>query len=499
MEVVSAENAKRIDSISINKIGIPSIVLMECAAHEIYCSILHKGEKFLICCGRGNNGGDGLALARKLILANKDVIVLICGSENSATEEFNINLNILINLKAKIVYLNSIDDINENIEKIFKSVDLIVDSIFGIGLNRNIKGLYYDVINLINNSENTVISIDVPSGLNSNNGSIFGTCVKANETYTVEVYKKGFFMGRSSEFLGDLKVIKIGFPKEVINECSENIRLLSNKDYKNMIPKRNVNSHKGDFGKVAILAGSKGYTGAAYITTEATVRTGSGLVTLITDKEVQNVLSSRLIEAMTMNYEEDDRIEKLISQIDVIACGPGLGTTELSHKKLEQVLKKSNAPIVLDADALNIISKDKSLLNLVRGRAILTPHPGEMSRLVNKSINEIENNRIEICREFAKDNNIVLVLKGHNTVISDGKEVIINRSGNSKMASGGMGDCLTGIIASLIGQKKKDDLLECAVLGCYIHGLVGDKLSESRYCVNARDIIENISNIIEYI
>lgn len=499
MEVVSAENAKRIDSISINKIGIPSIVLMECAAHEIYSSILHKGEKFLICCGRGNNGGDGLALARKLILANKNVIVLICGSEKSATEEFNINLNILIKLNANIIYLNSIEDINKKVSGIFNSVDLIVDSIFGIGLNRDISGLYYDIINLINNSNKVIISIDVPSGLDSNNGSIHGICVKANETYTVEVYKKGFFVGRSSEFLGQLKLIKIGFPNEVIKECSENIRLLSNDDYKSMIPKRSINSHKGNFGKVAILAGSKGYTGAAYITTEATVRTGSGLVTLITDKEVQSVLSSRFIEAMTLNYEENDKIEQLISGIDVIACGPGLDTTELSHKKLEHILKISKAPIVLDADALNIISKDKSLLSLVRGRAICTPHPGEMSRLVNKSIDEIENNRIDICREFAEKNQVVVVLKGHNTIISDGKEVIINRSGNSKMASGGMGDCLTGIIASLIGQKKKDNLFECAVLGCYIHGLAGDKLSEGRYSVNARDIIEKISNILEYI
>lgn len=497
MEVVSASKAKRIDAMSINEIGIPGIVLMECAAQEIYSAILHKGEKFLVCCGVGNNGGDGLAIARKLLLQGKDVTVLICGEIKNPTEEFTINYNILSNLKGNILLINDEESINSELKLIIDNSDIIVDGIFGIGLSREVKGIYYKIIDLINSSCKYVVSIDVPSGLNCDTGEVYGICVKANETYTVEVYKKGFFMGQSSDFLGDLKVIKIGFPNEVIDKLSDKIRVLENKVYREMMPIRNKNSHKGDFGKVVVLAGSKGYTGAAFITTEATVRAGAGLVTLVVNKEIQDNLSGRLIEAMTVAYDEEVRINQLIKSADVIACGPGLGTSKESYDLLRKFLEESSCPIVLDADALNIVAKNMELLDLVKGRAVITPHPGEMSRLTNKSISEIERNRIDECKGFAIEHELVVLLKGYNTVISNGNEVIINPTGNSKMASGGMGDCLTGLIASLIAQKK--DIFQSTVLGCYVHGLAADKLSKERYCINARDVIEEVPKIMEYI
>ena len=271
--------------------------------------------------------------------------------------------------------------------------------------------------------------------------------------------------------------------------------LLEEEDYKNLVPVRRITGHKGDYGKVLILAGSSGFTGAAYIVAEAAVRTGSGLTTLLIEDSLQNIFSGRLIEQMTLRYSETDRIEQLLKGIDVLICGPGLSKNKENVEMLEKCIKESSCYVVADADALNIISENESLLQYLKGRAVFTPHPGEMARLVNKSIRDIEDNRIEESRRYAEKNHIVVLLKGYNTVITDGEKTIINTTGSSKMASGGMGDCLSGIIGSLVGQRK--DLLNSAVLGAYIHGKSGDKLGEKRFSVNARDIIEIIPSVME--
>ena len=215
---------------------------------------------------------------------------------------------------------------------------------------------------------------------------------------------------------------------------------------------------------------------------------------MLTHNSISSSLRSKLIESMIMDYSSYKDI-KSFDGFDIIACGPGLDVTENSKELLKRVIKETKCNLVLDADALNIISENKDLLKEVSGRAILTPHPGEMARLTNKTIKEIEEDRINIAKTFAKENNVILLLKGYNTIITDGEEVFINPTGNSKMASGGMGDCLTGIITSFCGQKLT--LLEGALLGAYIHGVIGDKLSDKNFIVNARDIIENLPKTIQ--
>lgn len=496
MEVVSVNAAKKIDKDTIDKIGVPGIILMENAAEQIYSNILHKGEKFFVCCGVGNNGGDGLALARKLIINNKQVDVMLCGNIDKMSQECKINYDILCNLTKNIIFAKEEDSYEQVIEKI-KNADIVIDSLFGIGLNRRIEGIYYIVIDIINSYSKYIVSVDIPSGLNADNGEVHGICVKANETYTVQFYKKGFFIGSACEYLGDINVINIGFPKKVISTNSEDIKVLDREDYRHMLPKRNKTFHKGDLGRVLILSGSSGFTGAAYITTEAAVRTGAGLVTLLVPSEVQKEISSRFIEAMTVNYNEEERVNKLIDQADVIACGPGLGTMDEAVDMLKKVIKRSKCPIVIDADAINIISKERELLNFVARRGVITPHLGEMSRIVHKSILEIEQSKLDICKSFSKENEIVTLLKGYNTVISNGHKLIINTTGSSKMASGGMGDCLTGIISSLIAQGM--EIMDAAVLGCYVHGLSADVLGKNRFNVNARDVIEQIPIMLENI
>lgn len=493
-QVVTSKCAKLMDEYTIKNIGIPGIVLMENAASEIYTSILHKGESFIIFCGTGNNGGDGLAVARKLILSGKEVVVVICGDLNKSTEEFNLNFTILKNINSEIIIFNN--DNKGKVNQILAEADVTVDAIFGIGLKRDVEGIFKEVIELINTCKKYTVSIDVPSGLNGSTGKIMGICIKADETITVETLKKGFFLGNASEYTGEVIVVNIGYPEKVKKLLSEKLSTLSIEEYKKMIPVRKLTGHKGDYGRVLILAGSKGYSGAAYMTAEAAVKTGAGLVTLVTEREIQDILSIKLTEVMTKSYEDED-IEKLIKSATVIACGPGLSQKDVNKKMLEKFICNSSCPLVLDADALNIISKNKELLDKIKGRAIITPHPGEMARLINNDISYVNNNRIDECIKFSKDNNLVTLLKGYNTVISDGSNTVINTTGSSKMASGGMGDSLTGIITALAAQRV--GLFDSAVLGAYLHGLIGDMLGKNKYTVNAVDIINAIPETIDYI
>ncbi|WP_024614322.1 NAD(P)H-hydrate dehydratase [Clostridium sp. Ade.TY] len=496
MEILSRKTCMNIDKETINHIGIPSIVLMENAANSITEEIKNFGNNVIIFAGIGNNGGDGLAISRKLTLLNKSVKVVLVGNTEKLTEDNSINLKIVENLNIPVIKVNKLLCLNdkEYIKKIIKDSDYVVDAIFGVGLNREIKGIYKEVIDLINQFSNFTVSIDIPSGLDADTGETLGMAVKANNTFTIEFMKKGFFQTKAVNLIGDIKIVKIDIPKFIKEKNSEKTYIISRDRYKKMIPIRDITGHKGTYGKVLIVAGSKKYSGAAFITTEACVRTGSGLVTLLTHKYIADSLKSRLIEAMVNEYSNADDI-KALDKFDVIACGPGFSTEKESIEILYKIIKESKCKLVLDADALNIISENKDMLNKLKGRTIITPHPGELARLIGVSINEIESNRIDITRSFAKKHEIIVLLKGYNTVISDGTNTFVNTTGNSKMASGGMGDCLTGIVASFLGQQLS--MIDATLLGAYIHGYIGDELSRCRYSVNARDIIEELPKTIE--
>lgn len=494
MQVITAAKFREMDSATINDIGIPAIVLMENAAEGIYNKILNAGEKFIVVCGDGNNGGDGLVVARKLIQAKKHVKTFIIGSGNSKSEEFNINYKVLCNITSNIELIQKEKIDWEIFRNELNSAEIIVDAIFGIGLNREVKDLHYNVIEIINESNAKTFSVDIPSGLNSDNGKPLGISIKAKETFTIETFKRGFFEGEAQEYLGKLSIINIGIPQKVKELHNEKIEVLSNTQYKLMLPKRKVYGHKGNYGRILILAGSEGMEGAALITTKAALKTGSGLTTLVVNDNIKNILYSKPVEVMTISYSNITKIEQLIASSDIIACGPGLGSGTLEIQMLEKCIKESSCPIVLDADALNIISKNNELLSYLKNRAIFTPHPGEMARLTGKTIQYIEENRIEMCKQYSKQNNIVTLLKGHNTIISDGDQVVINTSGTSKMASGGMGDCLTGIISSLVGQNI--GIFNSTILGCYIHGLAAEEAGHDKYSVIATEVIDKIPKVM---
>ena len=289
MEILSRYNCKKIDYETINKLGIPSIVLMENAATEIVNIIKDIGNIITIFCGVGNNGGDGLAIARKLHLLGKDVEVILVGDRNKLTHDCSLNLQIVKNLNIPIINIKDNCSKEYIIEKV-KCSDYIVDSIFGIGLNRDILGIYKDIIEIINEFSKFIVAVDIPSGMDANTGKELNISVKANLTCTVEVMKKGFMSTKAIDLTGDIKIINIGIPDYIKEQNSEKTYILSKEKYKRMIPIRKKTGHKGNYGKILIVAGSEKYYGAAFITTEACVRTGSGLVTLLTHKEAFNAL-----------------------------------------------------------------------------------------------------------------------------------------------------------------------------------------------------------------
>ncbi|MBK1810310.1 NAD(P)H-hydrate dehydratase [Clostridium sp. YIM B02505] len=495
MRVGSSSTLRSIDKYCIEKIGIPSIVLMENAALKVINNLeLHKNRKFVIVCGSGNNGGDGLAVARHLKVLGKEIDVFLVNLNDKLSEDCLINYNILKHLGIKVYALNNIEDCSQLRECLVNS-DVTIDALFGTGLSRNLSEFYIDTISVINENSEYIVSIDVPSGMNCDNGKVMGSCINANKTITFEFLKKGFLTWGTSSYTGKVIVESIGIPKSVIDDHSENIFMITEELIKKHIPQRDKYGYKGDYGRVLVIAGSMGLSGAAYITVNSAVRSGAGLVTLSTSKELQQILSCKFIEAMTSNYEDEEQLDKHVKKSHCIAVGPGMGDSSNTLELLKKVIYNAECPIVIDADGINVLKGEPDILKDKKCSIVITPHIGEMSNLTGYSKDYIKENRLEVAKEIAEKYKIVVLLKGYNTIITDGNKTYINPTGNSSMASGGMGDCLTGIITSFIAQGI--NTLEAAAAGAYVHGYIGECLSKSMYCVNASHIIENIPTAIK--
>lgn len=489
MYIMSKKNCSNIDKQTIDEYNMPGIILMENAAEQIFRNIRTLGNRYIIFCGNGNNGADGLAIGRKLIFDNKDVLFILLKPRKNPTEEFQVNFNILKSLKVNMMIIDDIDKLDE-IQHLIEDFPIVIDSIFGIGLDRKLNDFYFKIIDIINNSNKKIIAVDVPSGLDADSGRPLGSAVKAHITYTVEVIKKGFIEYSALEYLGDLKVIQIGIPENVKQANDENIYVLSRESYSNKLIKRKIYGHKGNYGRAVLVAGSIGCLGAARLATESCIRSGAGLTTLITSSEGRKLLSGSLVEGMLATFEDNEKVKYLLSKADAVAFGPGIKEDEESMKILEEIIIDSPSSIIIDAGGINLLSKNKKCLCSVKDKVILTPHPGEMARLIGKDISYVEKNRIECSRAFAKQYKCIVLLKGYNTVITDGKNVFINKTGNSKMASGGMGDTLTGIITALVAQGYSN--MDATLLGAYIHGLAAEYSARDRYSIIARDLIESI-------
>lgn len=534
--VLDAASMKNVDSYSINTLGIPSVVLMERAALSVTEAIESKVKgnihTDIICvCGRGNNGADGLAVARQLYLKGYNVDVYIINS-HASTKEFDIQLNIIKNLGIECI--NSPD---------FSKYGVIVDALFGNGLSRELAGEARIVVDTINkcstsvrsqytqNSDNNgnrlVVAVDIPSGISASTGVVMGSAVNADITVTFGFEKIGHILYPAASYCGKIIRKDIGFAQ--YPDMTRDIFTYDYSDISDMLPLRKPDGNKGTFGKALVIAGSRLYGGAAVLSSRAAARIGSGLVRTLTHISNRTAVITGNMECIVDTYDTDEEcgdfvkntetlVDKCICWADVVCIGPGLSMEESAVKLVRSVSAKKNIKKLYDADALNIIAQYKIELDgsnddvdyeaggnscnasykddMSDKNVVVTPHIGEMSRLTGLDIAAIKNNPIDTARTYSREHNCVCVLKDARTIVSDGERVYINMSGNDGMATGGSGDVLSGIITGLMAQGLTT--FEASALGVYIHGCAGDEaaLSNGKYSMVAGDIIDNIKNVL---
>lgn len=511
MKVVTAQEMRQIDQQTIEQIGIPGAVLMEHAGSAVVRVLREyfpECQRVGIVVGKGNNGGDGLVVARQLAHAGQPIQIFLVSPSESFAGDALTNLQIAQNLALPITPVLSDGEL-KGLKSQLASSDLIVDSIFGTGLRGGVHGFVGDVIACINRSGKPVIAIDLPSGLSADTGIAEGACIQASHTVTMGLPKRGNLIHPGAALTGKLDVADIGFPSSVIDARKIQINWTRPSDAARILPPRPTHSHKGTYGRVFVAAGSLGMTGAAALTSAGALRAGAGLVTLGTPKSLNSILEIKLTEVMTLPLPEtaegslaleatEDIIEAIKGTKSVLAIGPGLSQHPETVSLVHSVIRESDTPTVIDADGINALARSKDILSSLSPQTVLTPHPGEMARLLGGTIKALERDRIGLAQRFSQDHNVTLVLKGAPTVVAreDG-EVWINSTGNAGMATGGMGDVLTGLIAGLMAQKIS--AFDAAVLGVYLHGLAADLVAEEigLHGLMAGDVLNNVPKAIK--
>ena len=487
--VLSAAQTRQADAYTIENEPIPSIDLMERASHAFvnkFTELAGRGHRLYIFCGTGNNGGDGLAVSRLLIKQGYDVRVFVVGTPEKGSPDFKINLE-------RLESLTTFNIINS--ESHFPHLDdqdIIVDALFGSGLSRPLEGIYAALVNHINLSKASIYSIDIASGLFADQPPAGEAIIQPLHTISFQCPKASFFHPSSKAYTAQWHIADIGLDQKFIHSLEVFQYYSEPKDFSSLIPHRSKFDHKGDAGRVKIVAGSKGKIGAAVLSARAALRTGAGLLFVQTPVCGRDVLQGSVPEAMVIEDVGTEIIQEIESgDYDAIALGPGLDTREDTRKAVRQFLANTSSPIIIDADGLNILSLEKELLKLVPPQSILTPHPGEFKRLIGEWRNDFD--KIELLRKFATDHQFNVLLKGAYSVVCSSQGVCYyNCSGNPGMATGGSGDVLTGVVASLLGQIKKP--FEALYLGVYLHGLAGDLAAEKMGTTGmiASDIIDNL-------
>ncbi len=471
---------QNIDRRAIDGMKIPGLELMEAAGSFVVDAIIEQygditGQVITIVCGKGNNGGDGFVAGRYLHEKGAKVEIFLTGRADAVEGDARTNLKSAKKIGLHIKEIDSPGDfaIDEN-------STIIVDALFGTGFSGDIKAPYDEIIAKINDHPASVVAVDAPSGLDGATGAVAEPCVRADLTVTFGLPKFGQAVYPGKEYCGLLLVADIGFPDEAIDQEDIDRHLLMEDEAAAMLPRRAPDSHKGDFGKLFVLAGSEGYTGAAAMAAEAGLRSGTGLVILGCPSGLNDIFEQKLMEVMTKPLPQVRKrrcfalrslgeIREMVSWADAVAVGPGIGIYHETRDLIFRLIAKLDKPAVLDADALNILAKNMDYLKGHSAPLVISPHPGEMSRLTGKTIEQIQKNRIDIALEFAEEFNLVCILKGAPSVIAaPSGQVWINPTGNEGMATAGSGDVLTGLIGGFLAQGLMD--IDAAVLGCYVHG-----------------------------
>ena len=497
MKVLSVEQIRQADQYTIQHEPIESVNLMERAATQVYEWLrpqVNTNSKVKIFCGMGNNGGDGLVLARKLYFdwVTPEVYMVRYSEKMSPDCEANYQR---LQQQTKV----SIHDIRS--EEDFPAIsedEILIDAMFGSGLNRPIEGVAAELIHHLNSQHAIRIAIDIASGLFADSPSPATALFQADYTLTFQVPKLAFMMPENDPFVGKLEVLDIQLHPQYLDEVSVLNFLVDNLMIKPVVHKRPKYSHKGTYGHALLIAGSEGKTGAAILGAQSCLRTGVGLLSVLLPKSGLTPLMASVPEAMFYTLEtRPDRNIRCFDDFDkldafhAVGVGPGLGMSDDTQRALKRLIQECPAPLVMDADALNILAENKTWLSFLPSRTILTPHPKEFERLFGKTSNSFE--RLELLREMAVKYNLIIVLKGaHTATAMPNGAVFFNDTGNPGMATAGSGDVLTGMILSLLAQRYSPE--EAAVLGVYLHGLAGDLAAEEmgQEVLIASDIIEHI-------
>jgi ADP-dependent NAD(P)H-hydrate dehydratase / NAD(P)H-hydrate epimerase len=513
MKVVTADQMQALDRKAIEEVRIPGIVLMENAGRGAAEIILKAfpdlpRQRIAILAGKGNNGGDGFVIGRHLLNQRLSVKVFLLADPKALRGDAETNFQIFLRMKGEVIPISSSLEY-QRVKKEIEASDLLVDGILGTGLDAEVRGYYREVIHHLNTLRKPMVAIDIPSGLDATTGKPLGTAVRASLTITFALPKVGHLVSPGTDYVGELKVIDIGIPRSLVDDERIQTYLIEGEEIRQRLSApRHRESHKGDYGHLLVLAGSVGKTGAAAMACEAALRMGAGLVTLGIPRSLNPIMEVKLTEAMTEPLPETSKqtlslkalgpILRLCEKKKAVILGPGLGTTKETQQLILKLVKTLDLPLILDADALTALATSPQTLPSKNPSLILTPHPGEMARLIGSTVKEVQNDRIGVSRSFSQGSNAFLVMKGYRTLIATPrKEIFINPTGNPGMATGGTGDVLTGMIGGLISQGE--DILTALRVAVYLHGLAGDRVAREKgeKSLVATDLIEQIPQLLK--
>lgn len=516
MKVLTGSQMMELDRLA-QGLGLDVLVLMENAGRSVAQAIAARfpdlgqsRRRIVVLAGKGNNGGDGLVAARHLQNLGAEVRVFILSKREELSPPAAANAAVLERAGSpEVEYLQDETDLAE-LAASLERAEIVVDALLGLGIAGPVRGYYARVIELINAASGAfVVAVDVPSGLEAETGHVSGPCVRAKLTVTMGLPKLGLLLYPGREYVGELVVGEVGYPRSLVEGYDSKLELIDRELVTSLLPKRRPYSHKGDYGRIFVLAGSRGYTGAAALAAEAALRAGAGLVTLGIPASLNPILEEKLTEVITrplaevegggsLSYTALGEIEESLKRQDVLALGPGLSRHPETARLVKELLQRAALPAVIDADGLNNLSDEPGLIREAKAPLVLTPHPGELARLNKKSIAEIEADRVGAARAFAREYNVVLALKGVPTVVAtpDGR-CYLNSTGNSGLASGGSGDVLTGMIAGLLGQGLAP--WQAAVCGVYLHGLIADRLrpETGERAMIAGDLLKKMPQVLK--
>ena len=505
MRISTVEQMRELDKRAIEKYGIEDKLLMENAAHSVYFAILKhfgkvEGKKFVVFAGPGNNGGDSIAVARKLYSNGAEVKIYLLSSPEKYRGAARMNYEI-----AEKIGLQMEEFAGDNalVRMSVETADAVIDGILGTGLSRDVEGKYAEAIRIINESSKLTFSVDIPSGVAGNTGKIMGIAVKADYTVTFGLPKIGNVLYPGFEHCGKLFVSHISFPPE--NYEDPDIKIFTNDPIP--LPLRRKDGHKGTFGDTLFIAGARKYYGAPFFSAMSFMKAGGGYARLATAKSVVPFIGSEGREIVfypmeetedgTIGYTSREKLLKIIDIVDFVVLGPGTSLNERTQKLILDLIPKINKPLLIDGDGLTALAANVDILKERTNPTVITPHPGEMARLLKMKIPDMMENHIERIRKFASEYNVIVVFKGAHTRIfmPDGR-IYINMSGNSGMATAGSGDVLTGTIAAMFGLGLKFE--DAVRMGVFVHGLAGDIASEliGEDGVTARDIMESLPESI---